>query len=264
MLRYDPDRDAYAILGVDSSASQEVIEKAFRKAALLWHPDKSRAPDAADRFHEVQKAGEALRDPVARREYDRMRGNHFGTRGPPRSTFRKPEPQPATPYAPMRPPPDWLSDRVKVHHDAVLFMLEHPREHAAGVTAANLAAAVALGAAMTSGEVSLAALAVVLWAIGRVLLQPPHKGRLSWAKIAPGRQVAELHALDESSHRYQKHDVPFGQLVVAVVQRGATWRIEIRGFPRESVPVLLSTRDRDEATRRAREAGKWLQLPLAA
>ena len=106
MLRYEPHQDAYAILGVDPHASQEDVEKAFRRAALTWHPDKSPAPDAAERFLQVQRAGEALRDPLSRREYDRMRDLHVGARRPPRAA-PAPEPPPE-PGIPMRPPPDSL------------------------------------------------------------------------------------------------------------------------------------------------------------
>jgi len=259
MLRYDPNLDAYAVLGVHPAASQEEIEAAFRKAALLWHPDKSRSPDAKERFYQVQGAGEVLRDPVRRREYDRMRQMHLGSRA--RARMRAPGPAEAD--VPMRPPPDWLTERVKVHFDSVLITLDAPVQ-GQGMTAATFGAACCLGAAVTTGELTLAALAVVLWAISRVLAHPPHRGHLCWAKITPGRKVAEYHALDQSSHRYERKDVPFGRLAVAVTRERGLYRIEIRGFPASAQPILLRTRSYDQARRCAREAGRWLQLPCAA
>ncbi|MDH3591807.1 MAG: DnaJ domain-containing protein, partial [Planctomycetota bacterium] len=79
MLSYDPNHDAYVLLGADPGATQEEIEAAFRKAARTWHPDKSPAPDAADRFRELQAAARILRDPHQRAEYDRLRALRLGT-----------------------------------------------------------------------------------------------------------------------------------------------------------------------------------------
>lgn len=43
-------RDYYKILGVERSASDEEISKAFRKLSLQWHPDKN--PDNREEAHE--------------------------------------------------------------------------------------------------------------------------------------------------------------------------------------------------------------------
>ena len=53
--------DPHAVLGVDAGASEEEIRRAFRKAALRWHPDRNEAPEASARFQEAVTAYENLR-----------------------------------------------------------------------------------------------------------------------------------------------------------------------------------------------------------
>ncbi|MHC4818646.1 MAG: J domain-containing protein [Planctomycetota bacterium] len=256
MLSYDPDTDAYLILGVDPGATQKEVEAAFRKAALTWHPDKSPAPDAAERFLDVQQAGKLLRDKRTRHAYDRLRSVHLGRRARPRPKKRPPEP-----FVPMRPPPAWLADKVKVHYDAVLFSLETPRKRPFMSHLASACAFVTLGGAIFTGAPLLGALALVMWAFGRVLITPPHRGLLAWAKIIPGRQRAEYHSLDQRRHRYDRLEVPFHRLSVVIVGTVSEFRVEIRGFPRTATPVLYRTANLEMAQRCAREAGQWLQLP---
>jgi hypothetical protein len=50
----------YEVLEVARDADADVIRKSYRKLALVWHPDKSRAPDAEERFKEIQGAYEIL------------------------------------------------------------------------------------------------------------------------------------------------------------------------------------------------------------
>ncbi len=63
-------KDYYKILGVDRKASQEEIQKAYRKLARKYHPDANTAPDAAEKFKEINEAYEVLRDPEKRKKYD--------------------------------------------------------------------------------------------------------------------------------------------------------------------------------------------------
>lgn len=66
--------DFYEILGVARDASPEVIRKAYQRLAKELHPDRNKAPDAADRLAQVNVAYEALSDEKTRATYD-----EFGT-----------------------------------------------------------------------------------------------------------------------------------------------------------------------------------------
>ena len=63
--------DYYEILGVPRDASADQVKKAYRKLAMKHHPDVSEAPDAAEKFKEIQEAYEVLHDPQKRSIYDR-------------------------------------------------------------------------------------------------------------------------------------------------------------------------------------------------
>jgi molecular chaperone DnaJ len=71
-------RDYYEILGVDRSAADADIKRAFRKLARELHPDVSEAPDADERFKEVVEAYEVLSKSETRQLYDRF--GHAGLR----------------------------------------------------------------------------------------------------------------------------------------------------------------------------------------
>jgi molecular chaperone DnaJ len=61
----------YETLGVDKSASQDDIKKAYRKLAMKYHPDRNPDDkDAEEKFKEIQKAYETLSDPVKKNNYD--------------------------------------------------------------------------------------------------------------------------------------------------------------------------------------------------
>ena len=64
-------RDYYDTLGVDRSADDATIKKAFRKLARELHPDvNAHDPDAEEKFKEAAAAYEVLNDPERRRLYD--------------------------------------------------------------------------------------------------------------------------------------------------------------------------------------------------
>lgn len=72
-------RDYYEVLGVARSASPADIKQAYRQAALKYHPDRNREPDAEQQFKAAAEAYEVLSDPEKRQRYDRY--GHAGLGG---------------------------------------------------------------------------------------------------------------------------------------------------------------------------------------
>lgn len=64
------DTKLYDVLGLDANASDAQIKKAYRLAALKYHPDKNQSPEAAEKFKEVSAAYEVLSDEQKRTVYD--------------------------------------------------------------------------------------------------------------------------------------------------------------------------------------------------
>lgn len=68
------EKDYYAVLGVDKSASAADIKKAYRKLAQKHHPDANAGDSKAEeKFKEVSAAYDVLSDDKTKEEYDRIR-----------------------------------------------------------------------------------------------------------------------------------------------------------------------------------------------
>ena len=66
-------RDYYEVLGIDKSASDQEIKKAFRKLAKKYHPDANPGDQEAEaKFKEVNEAYEVLSDPEKKSKYDQF------------------------------------------------------------------------------------------------------------------------------------------------------------------------------------------------
>jgi len=72
--------DFYTTLGVERTAADDDIKKAYRKLAMTYHPDRNGgAKEAEEKFKEITEAYDVLRDPQKRAAYDRY--GEAGLRG---------------------------------------------------------------------------------------------------------------------------------------------------------------------------------------
>lgn len=70
-------RDYYEVLGISKGASADEIKKAYRKAAVKFHPDKEGGDET--KFKEASEAYEVLKDSQKRQRYDQF--GHAGVGG---------------------------------------------------------------------------------------------------------------------------------------------------------------------------------------
>ena len=66
-------RDYYEVLGVQRAATEQDLKAAFRKSAMVHHPDKNPGDKEAEKkFKELGEAYEVLKDPQKRSAYDQF------------------------------------------------------------------------------------------------------------------------------------------------------------------------------------------------
>lgn len=63
-------KDYYKILNITQDADKKTIKEAYKKAALKYHPDINKNPDAEEKFKELTEAYAVLSDDAKRKEYD--------------------------------------------------------------------------------------------------------------------------------------------------------------------------------------------------
>src|SRR5688500_13797098 len=72
--------DFYTTLGVDRTADDDEIKKAYRKLAMAYHPDRNGgSKEAEEQFKAITEAYDVLRDPNNRAAFDRY--GEAGLRG---------------------------------------------------------------------------------------------------------------------------------------------------------------------------------------
>lgn len=65
-------RDYYEVLGISRNATEHDIKSAFRRLAMKYHPDHNKAPDAEEKFKEINEAYAVLSDQQKRATYDQF------------------------------------------------------------------------------------------------------------------------------------------------------------------------------------------------
>ena len=60
----------YELLEIERTATQKEIDKAYKKSALKWHPDKNQEQDTTQIFQNIKEAYDVLSDPNERQWYD--------------------------------------------------------------------------------------------------------------------------------------------------------------------------------------------------
>jgi molecular chaperone DnaJ len=81
------ERSYYEILGIDRSATEADIKRAFRKLAQQWHPDVNTDAEASEKFKEINEAYQVLSDPKRRQIYDVVGKSGLGDMGGAGSPF---------------------------------------------------------------------------------------------------------------------------------------------------------------------------------
>jgi curved DNA-binding protein CbpA len=74
-------KDYYRTLGVNKSASDEEIHKAYRRLAKQFHPDLNSDPTSTEHLKQINEAYSGLKDPKKRAMYDSEFDYHFSRVG---------------------------------------------------------------------------------------------------------------------------------------------------------------------------------------
>lgn len=124
-LQYNPQQDYYQVIGVETSADADTLQRAYRQKAKEFHPDLN--PDreewATEQFQLLNDAYSILSDPQLRRQYNDLRWAYFSRKGfspnnfsspatstQSRPTYTKWTPPPTRPYKAVQRRGNWLED----------------------------------------------------------------------------------------------------------------------------------------------------------
>lgn len=67
--------DYYKELGLNRHATSNDIRTAYKRLALIWHPDRNKAKNAEEKFKKIKQAHDVLIDENQRQEYDQQQQN---------------------------------------------------------------------------------------------------------------------------------------------------------------------------------------------
>jgi curved DNA-binding protein CbpA len=96
--------DYYEILQVSPRAEPEIIEAAYKRLALKYHPDTNQTASATERMKWINQAYALLSDPVQRAQYDAARRAYRATPRPPPPSANPQSTSAVSPTAPPSPP----------------------------------------------------------------------------------------------------------------------------------------------------------------
>lgn len=82
-------KDYYSALGLERTASEDEVRKAYRKLARKYHPDVSKEADAETRMREVNEAYDVLGNKEKRAAYDQL-AERVARGGSPQGDFQPP------------------------------------------------------------------------------------------------------------------------------------------------------------------------------
>ncbi|MBN2719261.1 MAG: J domain-containing protein [Deltaproteobacteria bacterium] len=88
-MKFNPQKDYYAVLGVTQNANGAAIQHAYRKLVAKYHPDRHHGHDleelAREKLAELNEAYEVLSKPALKSEYDSARMSQRRAADPPYS-----------------------------------------------------------------------------------------------------------------------------------------------------------------------------------